>query len=221
MSDPQLPLPAGADWRLLSSSVFADVLDGLGQRASALPPEIRPLKPGWKFCGTAATVNAITVGTDPASPYALEMEAIDLIQPGEVLIATTNGHREGALWGELLSTAVRARGGVGVVLDGLTRDTERIVAMNFPVYASGFSPLDSKGRLDVISHGQPIRIGSCVIHPGDWVFADIDGVTVVPIALAEEAFRRAFAKVSGENTVREELAKGRSVREVFAEYGIL
>jgi 4-hydroxy-4-methyl-2-oxoglutarate aldolase len=93
--------------------------------------------------------------------------------------------------------------------------------MDFPVFAAGFSPLDSKGRLDGIAHGIPIRLGECLVRPGDYVFGDIDGIVVVPSELAEEAFRRALEKVSGENKVREELAKGRSVREVFAEYGIL
>jgi regulator of RNase E activity RraA len=121
----------------------------------------------------------------------------------------------------LLSTAARAHGAAGAVIDGLTRDAARIMAMDFPVFAAGFSPLDSKGRLDGVSHGRPLRIGACTVRPGDWIFADIDGIVVVPVELAEEAFPRALAKVTGENRVREELARGRSAREVFAEYGIL
>jgi regulator of RNase E activity RraA len=106
-------------------------------------------------------------------------------------------------------------------MDGLTRDAARILQMDFPVFATGFLPLDSKGRLDCISHGQPVQIGDCTIRPGDLVFGDIDGVVVVPRELADETFPRAIEKVSGENKVRAELTKGRSVREVFDEYGIL
>src|SRR5204862_6503263 len=102
-----------------------------------------------------------------------------------------------------------------------TRDAAKILAMDFPVFASGFSPLDSKGRLDGISHGEPIRIGDCVIEAGDYIFGDIDGVVAVPARLADEAFTKALEKVRGENKVRAELAKGRSAKEVFAEYGIL
>jgi regulator of RNase E activity RraA len=143
------------------------------------------------------------------------------LKPGDILVATTNGDRSSGLWGELLSTASRAHGAVGVILDGLTRDATKILEMDFPVWASGFLPLDSKGRLDCIHYNQPIRMGDCVIHSGDWVIADIDGVVVVPDGLAEKAFALAMEKVSGENRVREELARGRSVREVFAEFGIL
>ena len=136
-------------------------------------------------------------------------------------VATTSGDSGSALWGELLSTACRARGAVGAVLDGLTRDTEKILDMDFPVFASGFTPLDSKGRLDGLYFNKPIKIGDCLVEPGDWVFADIDGVVVVPQRLAEQAFAQAMEKVSGENKVREELAAGKSVRETFAKYGIL
>lgn len=138
-----------------------------------------------------------------------------------MLLATTNGDHSSALWGELLSTASRAHGAVGAVIDGLTRDAARILAMDFPVFAAGFSPLDSKGRLDGFQHGQPIRIGDCQARPGDFVLGDIDGIVIIPAGLADQAFPRALEKVSGENKVRAELARGRSVREVFDEYGIL
>lgn len=206
---------------ILSSAVLADALDALGHRTSCLPHFIRPLNNDWKILGKAATLSCMPVASDPQEPYAIEMECIDLLQPGAVLIATTNGDRSSALWGELLSTACKARGAAGVIVDGLTRDAARILAMNFPVFAAGFSPLDSRGRIDGVCHGQPIRIGACLIQPGDYALADIDGITIVPQHLARQAFARALEKVTGENRVRAELAKGRSVREVFREYGIL
>jgi regulator of RNase E activity RraA len=206
---------------LLYSAVLADVLDGLGHRDSALPANVRPLKPEWRIFGKAVTLCTVPVAAEPAHPYAIEMECIDSLRPGDILIGTTCGDNSSALWGELLSTASRAHGAVGVVLDGLTRDAVKIIEMDFPVFATGFSPLDSKGRLDAIHYNQPIRIGSCIISPGDLIFGDIDGVVVVPQRLASEALKRALEKVQGENKVRDELAKGRSVREVFAEFGIL
>jgi regulator of RNase E activity RraA len=206
---------------LLASALLADVLDGLGHRSGALPPEVRPLRSEWKILGRAVTLSVVPVAVEPQRPYAVELECIDSLRPGDVLVATTHGDRGSALWGELLSTAARAREAVGAVIDGLTRDASRIVALDFPVFAAGFSPLDSKGRLDGIAYGQPIRVGGCVVRPGDWVIGDVDGVVVVPADLAAEAFPRALEKATGENRVRQELARGRSVREVFAEYGIL
>jgi len=205
----------------LYSAVLADVLDGLGHRTSALPPRVRPLRPEWRLFGRAVPLSAVPVAFEPEQPYARELECIDSLRPGDVLVATTAGDQSAALWGELLSTAARARGAAGVVLDGLTRDAAKILALDFPVFAAGFSPLDSKGRLETVQFGRPVRFGECVVHPGDLVFGDLDGVVIVPGGLAEQALARALEKVSGENRVREELARGRSVREVFAEYGIL
>ncbi len=211
----------GSHRDILFSAVLADVLDALGHRTSALPIDIRPLKPDWKVFGRAATLSAVTVHAEPENPYAIELACIDSLKPGDVLIATTNGDRGSAVWGELLSRSARAHGAVGAVIDGLTRDAARILAMDFPVFATGHCPLDSKGRLNGISFDQPLQIGDCTIRPGDWVFGDLDGVVVVPAELADRAFPRALEKVSGENRVRAELAKGRSAREVFQEYGIL
>ena len=211
----------GAHQSLLFSAVLGDVLDALGHRTSALPIDIRPLKAEWKIFGRAATLSAVPVQAEPENPYAVELECVDSLRPGDVLVATTNGDRSSALWGELLSTSARAHGAVGAVIDGLTRDAAKIVTMEFPVFAAGFCPLDSKGRLDGVSFGEPIQIGDCVVRPGDWVFGDIDGIVVVPAELADQAFPRALEKVRGENRVRAELAKGRSAREVFEEYGIL
>lgn len=205
----------------LYSGVLADVLDALGHRSCALPIDIRPLRADWRIFGRAATLSAVPVAVEPKEPYAVELECIDALKPGDVLVATTHSDRGSALWGELLSTAARAHGAVGAVINGLTRDAVKILEMDFPVFAAGFCPLDSKGRLDGISHGVPIRLGNCLVRPGDYIFGDIDGIVAVPAELADEAFGRALEKVRGENKVRDELAKGRSVREVFAEYGIL
>jgi regulator of RNase E activity RraA len=211
----------GPHQNILFSAVLADVLDALGHRTSTLPIDIRPLNAGWKIFGRAVTLNAIPVHAEPEKPYGVELACIDSLRAGDVLIVTTNGERSSALWGELLSTSARAHGAVGAIIDGLTRDAAKILTMDFPVFAAGFCPLDSKGRLDGVSFGEPIRIGECSVRPGDYVFGDIDGVVVIPTGLAEQAFAGAMEKVSGENRVRTELAKGRSAREVFEEFGIL
>jgi regulator of RNase E activity RraA len=107
------------------------------------------------------------------------------------------------------------------VIDGLTRDVWGIAEMKFPVFAAGASPADSKGRLEVISVRQPMPVGGVAVSPGDLVLGDEDGVVVVPAAVEEEVVGRAFEKVAGENTIREVLARGASIKKVFEEHGIL
>lgn len=83
------------------------------------------------------------------------------------------------------------------------------------------SPLDSKGRIDGVAWDEPVKIGPVQCRPGDFVFGDRDGLVVIPFDIAPQTLEAALNKVRGENKVREELAAGRPVSEVFAKYGIL
>lgn len=205
----------------LYSSVFADILDDKGRRHQVMRPEIRPLYPGAKVVGRAATMLAIEVTEQPPNPYDKLMELLDGIQPGEVVIGAVQSDINAALWGELLSTHTRARGGRGVVIDGLSRDSWGIVEMKFPVFATGLSPADSKGRIEVVVIRGTIPVGGVAVSNGDLVLADDDGCVVVPADLEDEVVRLAFEKVAGEDVMRDILRKGANLREVFKEHGIL
>lgn len=202
-------------------AVVCDTLDKLGVRDHVLRYDIRPLYPEARIVGRAHTALSVDVYKMPEEPYKLEMVAVDTLKPGDCLIVTTNGSTQTSFWGELLSTAARARGATGAVVDGFTRDTQAIMQMKFPVFIRGISPYDSKGRSEVIDVDCPIQCGDVLVNPGDVIFADYDGVVCIPQDMAEEVVRLALEKRSGENTVREELAAGVPVQEVFAKYGIL
>jgi len=205
----------------LYSSVLADILDDAGYRFQVMRPEVRPLYPGARVAGRAATMLAVEVSELPAEPYHLLLELLDSLRPGEVVVGAVQAWVRAALWGELLSTHARAKGGRGVVLDGLSRDSWGIEEMKFPVFATGLTPADSKGRLEVISIRGTIPVGGVNVAEGDLVVADSDGCVVVPAAVEDEVIARAMEKVSGEDTMRDVLRKGANLREVFKEYGIL
>ena len=205
----------------LYSSVLADILDEAGHRHQVMRPEIRPLYGGARVAGRAATMLAVEVSELPAQPYRLLLELLDGLRPGEVVVGAVQAGARAALWGELLSTHTRAKGGRGVVLDGLSRDSWGIEEMKFPVFATGLTPADSKGRLEVISIRVPIPVGGVSVVPGDLVVADSDGCVVVPAAVEDEVVARAMEKVAGEDTMRDVLRQGANLREVFEEYGIL
>jgi regulator of RNase E activity RraA len=171
--------------------------------------------------GRAFTVLAADVYAEPKEPYKLELEAVDNLKPGDVVVACTNGSRASGFWGELLSTAAKGHGCRGVILDGFTRDAAKIIQMQFPAFVRGFIPYDSKGRTDVIAYQVPVRSGDAWINPGDIVFADIDGVVAVPRDMAARVFEEAKQKVRGESKVKEELLAGMSARAVFDKYHIL
>ena len=185
----------------------------------AMHARIRPLWPEARAAGFALTVQTVPAREQaPAHPYAGELAAVDALKVGDVLVVSESAW---SFWGELLSTAARYRGCRGVVLDGPTRDTPAIREMGFPVFHVGIHPADSLGRIDVTAHDVPISCGGVLVHPGDLVLADHDGVVVVPLGIAEKVLQLAEEKVSGENLVRKALAGGMSTAEAFAKYGIL
>jgi regulator of RNase E activity RraA len=203
----------------LYTPVVADVLDRLGYRDQCLRADIRPLAPEDRFAGFARTVRVITAPSlEPEAPYEGEMEAVDALGPGDVMVVS---RCDWSFWGELLSTAARYRGCRGIVIDGYTRDTRAILDLGFPVFCRGIHPADSLGRIDVDAHDVPIECGGVQVNPGDLLLADHDGVVVVPRGAAEETLARAEEKVRGENLVRDSLAAGMSVKEAFRRYGIL
>ena len=171
--------------------------------------------------GRAATMRTVDVDEVPAEPHKLLLELLDTLEPGEVVVCTTRGAMHAAVWGELLSTHARARGCRGAIIDGPTRDSWGIVDMRFPVFASGFTPADSKGRIEVTEIRTPIEVDGVSVRDGDLVVGDDDGCVVVPQEIEAEVVERALAKVAGENTVRDLLREGASIRRVFKEHGIL
>jgi regulator of RNase E activity RraA len=126
-----------------------------------------------------------------------------------------------APWGELLSTASRARGAAGCVTDGLVRDVRQIREMGFPVFHGGIGPLDTKGRGKVMAIDVPVECGGVAVRSGDLVFGDADGVVVVPREVEGEILRAAFEKVAGEDRTRAALERGEKLADVFARHGIL
>lgn len=206
----------------LYTAVISDVLDSLGYRDQAMTADVRPVYAGARLVGRAHTVLSSDIYHIPASdPYGLEIQAIDSVTPNSIVVGATNKSTRTCLWGELLSTATRARGGRGAVLDGHTRDVAMIERMEFPVFSTGMRPVDSMGRGAIVSFGEPVVCGGVMVHEGDIVFADVDGVVVIPRAVEDEAIRLAREKVTGESAMREWLESGRTLREAFDHFGFL
>jgi 4-hydroxy-4-methyl-2-oxoglutarate aldolase len=207
--------------RRLYPAVVSDCLDRIGYRRQVMEPHIRPLFPEARLAGFAATVHCVEVDALPADPdhyYKGELQAVDSLQPGDVMVVSTC---DGSYWGELLATASRYRGAVGLVADAYTRDTLKLIEMQFPTFTAGISAYDSLGRIDVDQVGVPIECGGVAVRQDDLVLADYDGVVVVPAEVAEEAISRAEEKVSGEDLVREKLEEGMPVWEAFRTYGVI
>lgn len=219
------PLPdADALRQLLYTPVVSDVLDGFGLMRQALKPFVRPLDDSLVLFGRARTGRyAVLDGPSTAdNPYELEMDLIDGLLPGEVAVLACDGPTDWvAPWGELLSTAARARGSAGCVTDGLVRDVGRIRAMKFPVFHGGIGPLDTRNRAEMVEKDTVIQIAGVTVRPGDWILGDVDGVVVIPADQSDAVFRAALEKIQAEDTTRAELEAGDTLRAVFARHGVL
>ena len=207
----------------LFTAVLSDCLDAAGHRNQAMHARIRPLDETLVLCGRARTALYMDVYDAPEgeNPYELEIQLVDDVKADEVPVFACGESGRIAPWGELLSTAARARGAAGVVMDGLTRDVRAIRDMQFPVFAGGIGPLDSKGRGKVMAVDVPVVVAGARVCPGDLVFGDADGVVIVPRAIEEQVVAAALAKVAGENATREALARGEKLADVFKRHGIL
>lgn len=203
----------------LYTPVVGDILDAMGYNHQFLPPYIHPLKDGMKIAGRVCTVLEHDVFEPQKKPFGLLTEALDQLKENEVYVAT--GAHNSALWGELLTATARTRGAVGAVLDGYTRDTPQVLAQNFPVFARDRWAQDSSIRTNVVDFRCTIEIGQVTIHDGDLVFADIDGVLIIPKEVAEEVIEKSLEKAAGEKLVRKAIEGGMSATEAFAKFGIL
>jgi len=209
------------EWKPIYTALVCDIMDQLGHRDQAMSYDIRSSHVDAWIAGTAVTLDAYENHQQHDDPYGQIFAAYEVAQRGDVFIVATNGECKSGLWGELLSTAAKARGVESVITDGLVRDVRQMNEMGFNCFSKGYSPLDSAGRIVPESVNEPILCGGVQVHPGDFVLADVDGVAVIPASIKDEVFKKAQEKLEGENTVRDELAAGRSPREVFDEYGIL
>jgi regulator of RNase E activity RraA len=205
----------------LYTAVVSDSLDELGFRDQAMREYLRPVWRSKPFAGWARTIACMDLYHIAEDPYGMEIEAVDSILSGEVAVVSTAQSKRNAPWGELLSTAAQVRGGRGAVVDGLVRDIRKIETLGFPVYAAGIKPLDSQGRGIVVDYNVPVECGEVLVEPGDLIFADDDGVIVVPSAVVPQAIELAAAKVARENGTREELLRGGYLRDAFKKYGVL
>jgi len=204
----------------LFTAVIGDILDDWGYRQQFLPRDLRPLRTEMILVGRAMPVLEANV-YDLKQPYGLIFEALDDLKPNEIYLAT-GASSDYALWGELMTTAAIARRAAGAVIHGSIRDTHGILAYpDFPVFCTGFYGQDQKGRGRAIDYRVPVQVGGALIHPGDLLVGDVDGLLVVPQMVEAEVITRALEKARTEKVIKQDLASGMLATEAFRKYGIM
>ena len=177
----------------------ATVYEAAG-RIGSVDPGIKPLAPGFRVLGPA-----FTVVCHPRDNLMLH-KALQLAQPGDVLVASTGGHFHAGYWGGLMATSAVAHGIGGLVIDGCVRDSAEIAAMGFPVFCRGTCMRGTtKGVLGRINH--PLIFGEVLVHPGDLVLGDDDGLVVIPQDQLQKVLEASNRRVEAEKTKADKLRR--------------
>jgi 4-hydroxy-4-methyl-2-oxoglutarate aldolase len=196
-----------------------DVLRMMGRDNIVLPPEIKAIAPGTRLAGPVWTVSG-RIDTSKTRDETLRAWCTLLARApsGHVVVCQPNNH-EIALMGELSAQTLQARGVLGYVVDGGSRDTDLVLAQGFPVFCSFLTPADIVGKWIPERYAEPVTIGTVTITSGDWLLGDRDGVVIIPGALVEQVVRRTEEVVATESDMRKALIGGMDPVEAYDAYG--
>ncbi len=178
-------------------------------RTGLMNPYLRPIYDTVKACGTA-----ITVSCHPGDNLMIHA-AIEVCQPGDILVVTVTSESTDGMFGELLGVSARAHGVQGLIIDAGVRDTSELTEMKFPVWSKAIS---AKGTVKATAGAVnvPVVCGGAIVNPGDVVVGDRDGVVVVPKADAAKVAKAAQERTERENLTRERLAKGELGLDIYS-----
>lgn len=204
-----------------TTTAVCDVLMRRGMRQFMLS-RIRPLDSSVRLAGPALTVRrkpVELVPRDDPKPRDRFVETIASAAPGSVMVVVSDAEQEAALWGGLLAAAgVHGKLG-GVVADGPVRDPNEIVGLKFPVFCTGAVPAGGAG---IITHGavnEPVSCGGVVVHSGDFMYGDCNGVVVIPAGLELEILRNAVTVEARDQEAAKRILAGADLLETMRTLG--
>ena len=195
-----------------ATAVFADVQYRTGVMDSGIKPAFRA-----KATGPAITVQ-LSKG-DLVDP----LKALEMGQEGDVIVVDAGRDPNTSVCGGLMGGLAQNRGIRGMIIDGAGRDTDELEHINWPIWTRAITPGGThtmfSGRKEELSINVPIQCGSVLVNPGDFVVADLMGVTVIPLEKAEEIVTLAQEQADREEETRKWVADGKTVEDLLEKFG--
>jgi regulator of RNase E activity RraA len=199
--------------RALDTCAVSDALDTLN-----LPGATTGIRPLWAVTGpVAGRVRTVQAGPRRSGKPAqhIAASAIEAAEPGDVLVIANDGRTDVSCWGGILTLAARRNGIGGVVIDGACRDIAESAEQGFPVFGRAVVPVSARGRIVQLAMDEPVEFAGLVVHPGDVVLADQNGVAFVRSEDLEKVITLAERIVAREQNMAEAVKAGQPVTEVM------
>lgn len=196
-----------------STATVSDALDKLGRPGSLLG--IAPLADGARLCGPAYTVRYVAAG----SPAGTVGDYLDDVPPGAIVALDNGGRVDCTVWGDILTAMAHHRGVGGTVIDGVCRDVERALTIEYPLFTRGRFMRTGKDRVEVSDVQTPVTVAGVQVRPGDILLGDADGVLVVARELVDEVVEISETITAREDAIVREVLEGASLAQARAVHG--
>ena len=195
------------------TTALSDALDKLGIDGQMIG--IKPVVREMKFAGQAFTVRMVPVGTAGGSVG----DYIDDVAEGQVVVIDNDGRLDATVWGDILTWIASDKGIAGTVIDGVCRDSDRCVELQYPVFARSNTMRTGKDRVTADAYNVVVQIAGVRVAPGDWLVGDADGVLAIPADAVQQVIEIAEEIEAVEDRIRDAVRAGRRLDEVRRDLG--
>ena len=199
-------------FKKIDTSIISDALDKLGLIGQCLG--IKSLNPTWKIVGRAFTVKYGPVDIQKGTVG----DFIDDVEPGDIIVIDNQGRLDCTVFGDIMTGVAKRRGIAGTVIDGVCRDTNRTLELDYPMFSTGRYMRTGKDRVQVDAVGEAVSISNIRVRQGDIIVGDADGVVVVPKEFEEKILVTAQEIEAAEELIRAATEKGMRLDEARKQF---
>ena len=197
-----------AELKEIGTTTLSDALDRLGIEGQCLG--IRPFANQMRLAGPAFTIRMLPVGLTGGSVG----DYIDDVEPGQIVVIDNDGRLDATVWGDILTLVASRRGIGGTVIDGVCRDIDRSIELNYPIFARGNTMRTGKDRVTADAINVPVQIAGVRIASGDWLVGDGDGIVAIPAARLDDVLAAGRQIAATEAAIRDAVATGERLDQI-------